>query len=211
MVEWFKDVVSESAWTYLVEAAFVAVDGFFPVVPGETVVITAAVIASGDGLVIWFVALAAFVGAVVGDNVSYLIGVKIGRPAARRFFRGDRSRTMLGWGRVQLRERGTIVIIAARFVPGGRTATTFSAGMLEMSWRRFIAADVAGAALWSAYTASLGWFGGSAFSESFWKPLAASFAVAGFVALLGELVRRLRTGDDGDRSYHREADGVLGE
>ncbi len=96
MIEWFEDVVSSSPWTYPVEAAFVALDGFFPVVPGETVIISAAVLASGGDLVIWLVALAAFAGALAGDNVSYMLGATAGRPAARRLFTGERSKTMLG-------------------------------------------------------------------------------------------------------------------
>lgn len=210
MLEWFRDLVSASAWTYLIEAGFVAVDAFFPVVPGETVVITAAVVAAGGDLVIWLVLLAAFLGALAGDNVSYALGANVGRPAARRLFKGDRSKRMLGWGRVQLRERGRLVILVARFIPGGRTATTFSAGMLDMSWRRFIEADLFAAAVWASYATALGWFGGRAFQESFWKPLLVSFAIAAVVALAGELVRRRRAKDHRERDYREEAEEILG-
>lgn len=202
MLEWFTRLATGTALTYLVEAAFVSVDGFFPVVPGETVVITGAVLAVGGDLVIWLVLLAAFIGAVVGDNVSYLLGARVGQPAARRLFRGERSKRVLGWGRVQLRERGAVVIVVARFIPGGRTATTFSAGMLDMRWRTFLKADIPAAALWAGYATALGYFGGAAFRDSFWKPLAVSFALAGVIAMLGELARRIQT----RRGGHRDAD-----
>lgn len=209
MVEWFRDVVSDSALTYPVEAAFVAVDGFFPVVPGETVVITAALLASGGELVVWLVLLAAFAGAFAGDNVSYGFGAKIGRPAARRLFRGDRSTKMLGWARVQLRERGPLMILVARFIPGGRTATTFASGMLGMPWRRFAQADGVAAGVWSVYATALGYFGGETFKDSFWKPLLVSFAIAGLVAIAGEVVRRATDGGGDGRSYQEEGEEIL--
>lgn len=210
MLDWFRELVSGNALTYPIEAAFVAVDGFFPVVPGESVVITAAVFASGGELVVWLVLLAAALGAFAGDNVSYALGANVGRPAAGRLFRGDRSLKLLGWGRVQLRKRGLLVLVVARFIPGGRTATTFSAGMLDMPWRRFARADGTAVALWSAYVTALGYFGGATFSESLWKPLLISFGIATVVALVGELIRRLRTSGRDERSYREEGEQALG-
>ena len=83
-----------------------------------------------------------------------------------------------------------MIIIAARFVPGGRTAATFSAGALEYRWRTFIAVAVAAAVLWASFTTALGWFGGNAYKDSLWKPLLISFAVAVLAAAAGELYRR---------------------
>jgi membrane-associated protein len=83
-----------------------------------------------------------------------------------------------------------VIVVAARFIPGGRTATTFAAGTLEHPWRRFIAADATAAALWSIYTVSIGYLGGQAFEESLWKPLAVGLAVAALVAVAGEAARR---------------------
>jgi membrane-associated protein len=76
-------------------------------------------------------------------------------------------------------------------VPGGRTATTFSAGALAMPWPRFLAIDAA-AGLWATYVALLGYFGGSAFEDSLWKPMLAAAIVATAVTLGAELLRRAR-------------------
>ena len=94
-------------------------------------------------------------------------------------------------GRTQLRLHGAWIIIIARFIPGGRTATTYVAGTLEMPWkRRFLPADTAAAVLWSLYASALGYFGGAAFENNLWLPLLIAAGVSVLVAGAGELVRR---------------------
>jgi membrane-associated protein len=85
-----------------------------------------------------------------------------------------------------------VIIIVARFIPGGRTATTFSAGALEMPWRRFLTIDAVAAVLWATYIALLGYFGGEAFEQSLWKPILAAGLVAAAVTVGAELLRRAR-------------------
>ena len=75
-------------------------------------------------------------------------------------------------------------------MPGGRTAVTFSAGGLRYSWRNFIAADVVAGIVWSAIATGIGWFGGNAFKESLWKPLAVAAVAAVAVGIAGELFVR---------------------
>jgi membrane protein DedA with SNARE-associated domain len=84
-----------------------------------------------------------------------------------------------------------VIIVASRFIPGGRTAATFSAGALDYEWRRFIGADVIAGALWAGFSAGLGWFGGKSFEESLWKPLAVAAAFAVVIAVAGELYVRV--------------------
>ncbi|MDQ3849194.1 MAG: hypothetical protein M3296_01070 [Actinomycetota bacterium] len=63
-----------------------------PLVPSETIVITSGVVAAQGGLLIWLVVPLAAIGALVGDNVAYLLGAKLGDPVARRLWRGERAR-----------------------------------------------------------------------------------------------------------------------
>jgi membrane protein DedA with SNARE-associated domain len=71
MFQSFVDAVSGSGWTYGIIFGVAALDAFFPVVPSETVVITAAVLASqGEGLRLELIIPCAAAGAVCGDNVS---------------------------------------------------------------------------------------------------------------------------------------------
>lgn len=190
--EWLQDAIGGQAWAYPALVAAVALDSVLPVAPGETMVITAGVLAADGGLSLPLVVLAAVVGSLLGDNVSYGLGASLGRRAERRFFSSDRGRRQVEWARGQLHERGAVIILAARFIPGGRTATTFSAGTLEVPWRRFFAIDALAAALWSTYVALLGYFGGSAFKDDLWKPILAAGAVAILVASVAELIRRTR-------------------
>lgn len=195
------DTLSGSPWTYVLILAIVAGDAVLPVLPGETAVLTGAIIAHDGDLSIVLVVVAAFAGALLGDGTSYTLGRTLGCRAIDRVARSDKARSRVTWSRDQLRRRGPWLVAGARFIPGGRTATTLAAGTLGMRLRTFFAGDAVGAALWSAYAAALGWFGGKAFSDSLWKPLAIALAVGALVGGLGELVRRALDRDpDGARS-----------
>lgn len=188
-----KDAVGGSPWAYPALVGAVSLDSVLPVAQGEAAVVTGGVLAADGELSIVGVFATSALGGILGDNISYGLGVFLGRPAERRLFTSARSRERLEWARRQLRVRGGVIIVAARFVPGGRTATTFSAGTLEMPWRRFFAIDVFAAALWAAYASLLGYFGGNAFTQSLWKPLLAATIVGLTVATLAEVARRMTT------------------
>lgn len=190
MLDSLVDTLSGSPWTYVVVLGIVAGDAVLPIFPGETAVLTAAIIAHRGGLAIELVFAAAMAGAMLGDATSFGLGRAFGRRAVERLARGEKARARVAWSRTQLRRRGSFVVVVARFIPGGRTATTLAAGSLHMPWRRFVAADAVGAGLWSAYAAALGWFGGEAFTHSLWKPLLVAFALGLLIAALGELARR---------------------
>ena len=190
MFDSLLEFVGGSPWAYAAIFAIVTVDAFFPLVPGETSVITGAILAANDQLSVLLVFAAAMAGALAGDNISYLLGDRFGTPVQQRLFKTEKAARKLEWARRQLQERGPVIIVAARFVPGGRTAATFSAGVLEYRWRTFILAAVVAAALWSGFTTALGWFGGNAYKDSLWKPLLISAGVAVLAAVAGELYRR---------------------
>jgi membrane-associated protein len=185
------DFVGGSAWAYVAIFAIVTVDAFFPVVPGETSVVTGAILAANGELSVLLVFASGMAGALAGDNVSFLLGDRFGPPVQRRLFRGEKATKRVEWSRRQLKRHGPAIIVAARFVPGGRTAATFSAGALDYRWRSFLAAAAIAGALWSALSTALGWFGGNAYRESLWKPLLISAVVAVIAAAAGELYRRV--------------------
>lgn len=191
MLEAFTDFVSGSPWTYAYLFAVSAIDAFFPIVPSETSVIAAGVLAANGDLVLFLVILVAATGAIVGDNISYFIGRTVGHRIAARYFSGDR-RKRLDQAERGLAQRGGYLILVARFIPGGRTAVTLAAGTLEFPWRRFIAWDIAAGVIWASYAASLGFFGGRTFEESPLKGLALAFGVALAVTAAVEAVRWVR-------------------
>ncbi|MDQ3850521.1 MAG: DedA family protein [Actinomycetota bacterium] len=191
-MQWLTDAVSGSPVSYLVVALASAADVLLPVVPSETIVITSGVVAAQGGLLIWLVVPLAAIGALVGDNVAYLLGAKLGHPVARRLLRGERARARLAWAERALRRHGVLVVVVGRFIPGGRTASTFAAGTLHMAWRRFIVADLAAAWLWAAYAAMLGYLGGAAFRDSSWKPLLTSLGLAAIIGAAIDAWRRVQ-------------------
>jgi membrane protein DedA with SNARE-associated domain len=89
------------------------------------------------------------------------------------------------------------LIAVARFIPGGRTAVTLSAGTLHFPWRRFAVFDAIAAVLWAAYAALLGYFGGQAFEGAAWKglivALATGLALTGLIEVVRWLLKRYRS------------------
>jgi membrane-associated protein len=187
------ELVSDAWWTYPLVFLVSMIDAFFPLVPSESVVITAGVVAGAGDLSLPFVILFAATGAIVGDNISYGLGTWLGEHTVKRLFRSDKARHGFEWAERQLEVRGFYLIVVARFIPGGRTAVTFASGYTHgMTWRRFIVADVVAGLIWASYAASLGYFGGKQFEEAPWKGLLLAFVVAAGLAATVELVRWLR-------------------
>jgi membrane protein DedA with SNARE-associated domain len=188
MFESLTEYVSGSPWTYAFLFAIAALDVIIPLVPSETSVILAGVLASTNDLNLVLVILFAAGGAILGDNIAYWIGRKVGHRIVDRWFKGER-RKQVDWAHKQVQERGGYLIVIGRFIPGGRTAVTLSCGMLEMPWRRFIAFDVAAGLLWGTYAAMLGYLGGRTFEENPFKGFILAFAVALGIAGIIEAYR----------------------
>ncbi|HUH15331.1 MAG TPA: DedA family protein [Gaiellaceae bacterium] len=193
MFESIVDAVSGSDWSYLIVFTIALLDAFFPVVPSEATAIAAGVVAGTGGLSVELVIVCAALGAFVGDNISFGIGHFVGERAEKRFFSGEKAQKRLDWARRTLDERGAYLIVVARFIPGGRTATTFTAGLVEtFAWRRFLRYDAIACTIWGCYTVLLGYFGGRTFEEEPWKGLLLAFAIALAVTAVVEAVRYLR-------------------
>jgi membrane-associated protein len=186
------DALSGSPWAYALILAVAAVDAFLPVVPSEATVVTAGVFAAVGDLSLALVIAAGASGALAGDTTSYaggrLLSGRIGpwlERTPKRQERTDRTRRLLD-------RRGALVVLGARFVPGGRTAVTLTAGAIRFRFLRFGVYAVVAATLWATYAGLVGYLGGRAFAE---QPLVAVGAALGgvaLVALLVEAVRRLR-------------------
>ena len=187
------NAVSGAWWSYPLVFAVALLDAFFPLVPSETVAIASGVLAGAGELSLPLCILAASAGAFVGDNISYGIGTVLGERTVKKLFSGEKSHKGFAWAERTLEERGTYIIIIARFIPGGRTAVTFSAGYIHsFSWRRFVVADAIAATIWGCYTVLLGYFGGRAFEEQPWKGLLLAFAIAVGITSTVEFVRHRR-------------------
>jgi len=147
---------------YLAVVGLVLIEDFGLPVPGETILILAAVYAGTGRLNIALVALLAFCGALLGDNVGFAIGHFGGRRLAERYGRYvfltperlDRATSFF------VRHGGKIIIVA-RFIEGLRQANGIIAGTTGMRWTRFLVFNAIGAALWLATWTSIGYLSGS--------------------------------------------------
>jgi len=188
------DWVSSSNWSYLAIFGVALLDAFFPLVPSESVVILAGALAgSGEGLNVFLIILVAWAGAVAGDNISYGIGKWAGERSVKRLFRSEKAHAGFDWAERQLEERGSYIILIARFIPFGRTAVTFTAGYTKgLPWHRFFRYDLVAGGVWATYATMLGYIGGKQFEEQPWKGILVGLGIAFAVAFLIELVRKWR-------------------
>jgi membrane-associated protein len=185
-------VAQASGWAYVIVLVLALLDAILPVVPSETSVITAGVVASAGDLNIALVIAGAAVGAFLGDNLVYLIGRRYGERARRRFFSGEKASARIVWAEKLLKERAGQLITLGRFIPGGRTAVALSAGLTHFPWRRYVVYDAVAALAWALYASLLGYFGGKAFEDEPWKGLVLALVIAFSVAASVEGVRWLR-------------------
>ncbi|GAA1487650.1 DedA family protein [Brachybacterium sacelli] len=177
-----------SPWLYVLVIALTAFDGLLPVVPAETVVLTAAAYAMTGGPDALPLLLAAWTGALAGDVAAHHVGRGAG-PLARWARRRRWVGTMLGWAEKELMARGGMLIVSARFVPGGRTATTVASGVIGYPRRRFVLFAALAAALWSLYYVGIGMLGGLAFRD---QPLLGVALGIGMALAVGGTIEAVR-------------------
>jgi membrane-associated protein len=129
-------------------------------------------------------------GAFVGDNLPYLLGRRYGARAVRRFLSGERGARRRAWAEQPLHRFGGRMIIACRFVPGGRTAVTLTRGMVGYPRRGFVAATAGAAVIWAGYAFFIGRLGGRVFAEKPWAGLLLGLAAALVISAVVEALRR---------------------
>ena len=146
-----------SPWVLVVLYLFATVDGFFPPIPSESLVIALASlsVAPGGRPALLPVILVAAAGAFTGDQIAYTIG---GRVDVRRLriFRSPRAQAALDWAQRALTERGASFIIAGRYIPVGRVAVNMTAGALRFPRRTFVGLDALASITWACYGAAIG-------------------------------------------------------
>jgi membrane protein DedA with SNARE-associated domain len=188
-VERVIDLSAYANWVYAVVALLVLADAVVPLVPSETALITGGVLAAQGHL--WLPGLigAAAAAAFCGDLISYRFGGVLGTRLRTRLLRRRWGRGAVAWTATRLHRDGTPLLIAARFVPGGRTASTLSAGFVGYPRRRFMVVAAVGGTLWASAQCLLGFLSGHVTSN----PLV-GVALASGVALILAVGGRLLTG-----------------
>jgi membrane-associated protein len=167
------------SFKYLAIFALVFGDAIIPILPGETTLNTAAVLASQGKLELVPVIVAGAAGAIAGDTAVYWIARSShGRLKTRleQLLQGERVQKGVDF----LESRGPIVIVLGRFVPGMRLAVNFTLGLLQMPYRRFLVWSSVGGTLWATYTVLLAYFVGNALADF---PLA-SIVISGVITTI---------------------------
>lgn len=157
MLNDFVLAATASRWLPLVLFAVAVIDGFFPPVPSETVLVAAVAVAASTGALpsaLMLCAVAA-AGALIGDNIAYGIGRRIGTTRFR-WMRTRRISAAFARARDALDRRAALLILGARYIPVGRVAVNMSAGALRYAWRRFLPLSAVAAVSWAAYSSVLG-------------------------------------------------------
>lgn len=173
-------------------------DAIFPPIPSEMVVITGGALSAEGRANLFLVGVLAALASWIGDVVVFqlfkrrlshvldrwLWGRKVHHGIHRAIAKAGRSSAY-----------GTI--IGARFIPGGRLATSAAAGIADVSTRGFSFCAALGGILWAAWLVGLGYFTGSATGLPFW---ASSLIGVGLGLVIGAVVGIIVTRKRGSRS-----------
>ncbi len=138
--------------------------GFF--LPGDSLLFSAGLVVALAGRPsLGVLILCVFLGAVLGDQVGYMFGAKVGpaifkRPNSRFFKQENVTKT-----HEFFEKHGAKALILARFVPIVRTFTPILAGVSQMRYRTFVTFNVIGGGIWSVLGILLGYGLGKRFPQ----------------------------------------------
>jgi membrane protein DedA with SNARE-associated domain len=155
-------------------------------VPGETVLVLASLHAGHRGDSIYPIIAAAAAGAIIGDNIGYLLGRSFGFPLLLR------SRGYLGLtdariklGQYLFMRHGAKVVFFGRFIAILRCLAAFLAGVNRLPWPRFLVANAAGAVVWATLFGLGAYLFGRQFTQIAGPLTLVAFALAGTAAVWG--------------------------
>ena len=185
------DACLHSLWLLPVLAVMIAADGPVPVLPSETILMSAAAAAFGVHDIRGTVGLfaAALVGSIAGDLLAFWLGRSSNRllPAAAHADSG------LGhWVRANLFHRPVVALVGARLLPGGRLVSPAAAGRVGLPLRRFLPGSLVSSAVWSVYMLAVGMLLGPMVGGNPFLSLAAGVAMAVLTAGGFAVIQRLR-------------------
>lgn len=186
LVEEWALVAADSWWVYPIVYALSAIDGFFPSVPSESVIVTLSSLWSTSGTpIIVLLGLMAWLGAWTGDNLGYLIGRKIGWERFG-FLREGKGRAAVEATQRGLRKRALLFLMTARYIPFGRTAVNLVAGAVKYPHHRFWPRSLLSTLVWAIYSCAIGAVAGSWFEDNHLLAVTVSLVAAVVIALAVE-------------------------
>lgn len=155
LLEWMT-AAAASPWVYVVLLSLVIADAFLVILPSETVVVALGSLSLSTGSpALGMVLATAAVGAIIGDNVCYAIGARIG---VDRFgwMRGPRVSAAIRYAQTALHRRPASLILTARYIPFARIAANLTAGATRFPYGRYVPLTVLAGVSWACYNCLIG-------------------------------------------------------
>ncbi|PXY31992.1 DedA family protein [Prauserella muralis] len=203
----------DSPWLWLIVFALAGLDALLPFMPSEGTVMTVAVLLGPDLGGLATLAVVAAGGALAGDCFGHWIGRRAGPRTLRRLQRDEKGRRRYEWAQRKVHQHATVLIIAGRYLPGGRVASALATGSLRYPAGRFALLDAIGVSIWATYAVAVGYLGAARFADDPVKALLLAFGIGllalGCVEAGRRLVSRrgLRDVRPGDRDPQRRIAG----
>ena len=193
LTDWLSEI-SAQWWFILVIFIIALLDSVVPVVPSESTVIIGGIAAGQGDQSLLLVILFGAVGAFCGDSIAYFLGRRFSPWVTRVLGRkNDDGHEKMAKAAAQIDKRGGLLLITARFIPGGRTLMTLSCGATHRPYKSwFIPWDIVAATLWASYAAIIGFFFGDLFEDDHSTAFWLAFGTALGITALIELVRWTR-------------------
>jgi membrane protein DedA with SNARE-associated domain len=178
---------------YLLVGLVVGIESLGVPLPGEIVLVSAALLSSRHELAVQPIGVgtAAVIGAVIGDSTGYAIGRRLGLPLFDRL--GRRFPHHFGPAHVMFAERlfdrwGSRAVFFGRFIALLRILAGPLAGALKMRYPRFLTANISGAICWAGGTTALIYYAGVAaerwLARFSWIALVVAVVCGAIVAVL---------------------------
>lgn len=183
------DSLSANWWFLIIIFVVAVLDSVIPILPSETTVIIGGVAAGQGNQSIVAVILVAAAGAFCGDNLAYFIGHHFRDRVDRWADRRPSRRRRLDGAAHQIRKRGGVLFVTARFVPAGRTIVTLSSGVTNQPHRWFAGWIAIATLIWATYAGLLGFLFGQTFANNHTIAFVLAFAAALAISGVTELVR----------------------
>ncbi|KAA0991150.1 DedA family protein [Dyadobacter aurulentus] len=161
------DIVQEyGTLTYLILFLIVFTETglvIMPLLPGDSLLFAAGAIAANEstGLNVWLIIILLIIAALLGDNLNYFVGKKLGGEIKKRERILFLKREYLEKTEAFYEKHGGSTVIMARFIPIVRTVAPFVAGAGSMNYSKYIIYCVLGALLWVPALTLLGFFFGN--------------------------------------------------
>ncbi|NED95703.1 hypothetical protein G1H11_10305 [Phytoactinopolyspora alkaliphila] len=163
---------------YLVIALLVAFDAMIPAVPSEVALVTAGTLAAGGAFNAGWAVAAAVAGALAGDYAVYSLGRHRLPGALDRSRLGRRIQRGAEHAYSRMGSASAMAIVAGRFVPLGRTASSAAAGLAGVSRRVFLVFSGIGGIVWAAWMVGVGYATGTVTDAPMWLQSVIGVAIA---------------------------------